>query len=310
MPLVPRHPVVVVPPTSDGLKITLSAIGNGLTVNKKGRPLLPRPFVFQCPPLEEFQIAHTFNFGTYDTIDNDQFVRRGSRQLDTWSFDTLVMYLGRDIHGHHGPSWVPFPTHQPHTDHQFYRPEWYRGQLIDLLAAGSPFRFVAAFQKSTTIRRAYAVLTAFNEVYKHGEGDAIYLSGVSFTEWRDPGDATKKKGKHAKLPAHVFFRHTGGRYVAYEKNTRHRIPTRGGTGSTLSDLARWFYGDGTKWRQIARANHLKGGSGNTPILKHWRPHKLKHPERVVLIVPKESQQRSKPTDPPKGPTKRPKRATR
>lgn len=290
MPLVPVHPLPQEAPRSDGLKITLSGIGNGLTVNAKGRPLLPHPFVFQCPPLEEFQISHVFNFGTYDTINNDQFNRRGSRQLDTWTFDTLALYMGRDIHGHSAPSFVPYPTHQPHTDHQFYPPEWYRGQLVDLLTAGSPFRMVMAFHKSTTIRRTFAVLTAFNEVYKHGEGDSIYFEGVAFSEWRDPGDATKQKGKHTKLPAHVRFRFTGGRYVAYEANTGHRIPTRGGKGTTLADLARWFYGDGTEWRHIAKANklgHIRSGSGNTPIFKHWYPHRLKHGKpNVVMKVPK------------------------
>jgi hypothetical protein len=287
--LVPKYPLVTQAPTSDGLKITLSGLGNGLTVNKQGRPLLPHPFVFQCPPLDQFQIAHTFNFGTYDTIDNDQFIRRGSRQLDTWQFDTLAMYLGVDHRGHHAPSWVPFPRPEHATGKKVHPPEWYRGQLWDLLNAGSPFLFVAAFHRSTTIRRAFAVLTGFSEVYKHGEGDAIYFAGVSFSEWRDPDDATKKKRGHTKLPAHVRFRFTAGRYVAYEANTNHNIPTRGGKGSTLSDLARWFYGDGTKWRQIAKANKLKGGDGNTAIFKHWYPHRKAHGKpNVTMTIPKET----------------------
>ena len=230
---------------ADGLKITLSKIGGGLTVNKQGRPLLTKPFVFQCPPLEEFQIAHSQNFGTYDTIDDDQFIRRGSRQLDTWQYDTLMMYLGANAQGHYGPSWVPYPTKEPGGT-QYYSPEWYRGQLWDLHDAGAPFRFVAAFHQSTTIRRAYAVLTGFSEVYKHGEGDAIYLAGVTFSEWRDPGDATapKKRGS-TKLPAHVKFQITGAVYLAYDANTGLLIapphakpsPTTQYRDTRLSDLA-------------------------------------------------------------------------
>ena len=273
---------------TDGLKVTLSALGNGLTVNKQGRALLPKPFVFQCPPLEEFQIAHTQSFGTYDTIDDDQYSRHGSRQLDTWQFDTLAMYLGEDVQGHYAPQWVPYPTPEP-TGNQYYPPEWYRQQLWDLHNAGAPFRFVAAFRLSTTIRRAYAVLTGFNEVYKHGEGDTIYFSSVAFSEWRDPGDATQpKKRGSTKLPAHVRFRFTAGRYVAYEINGGRNVPTRGGAGTTLSDLARYFYGDGTKWRLIAKANHLKGGDGKTQIFKHWYPHRLARGKpNVTMVIPKE-----------------------
>lgn len=274
---------------TDGLKVTLSGLGNGLTVNKAGRELLPVPFVFQCPPLEEYSIAHAQNFGTYDTIDDDQFIRRGSRQLDTWQFDTLVMYLGVDANGNYSPGWVPHPTREPNSS-QYYRPEWYRDQLWDLHDAGSPFRFVAAFTRSTTIRATYAVLTGFSEVYKHGEGDAIYFTGVTFTEWRDPGGATTPRRGHTKLPAHVKFRSTGGHYIAYEANTGVTIPHRG-TATTLADLARWFYGDGTKWRLIAKANHLKGGDGNALIFSHWYPHRLSGGKpNVTMTVPQQPKQ--------------------
>jgi hypothetical protein len=286
MPLVPVHPKPRHPPHADGLKITLSGIGNGLTVNKQGRPLLQPPFVFQCPPLEQFEIVHSQNFGTYDTIDDDQFNRRGSRQLDTWVFDTLVMYLGEDDVGHHAPSWVPFPTPERAKGKAIHPPEWYRTQLVDLLNAGSPFRFVAAFSGSSLVRRTFAVLTGFSEVYKHGEGDAIYFAGVSFSEWRDPGNASKVKLK--KVPGQVRFRITGGQYMAYEANTKHSIPARGKQGSTLSDLARWYYGDASKWRLIAKANNLKGGSGTTPIFTHWYPHKLARGEpNVTMNIPQE-----------------------
>jgi hypothetical protein len=273
---------------ADGLKVTISAIGNGLTVNKRGRALLPHPFVFQCPPLEEFQIAHVFNMGTYDTIDDDQFLRRGSRQLDTWSFDTLAMYLGVGPHGHYQPDWVPYPTHERHS-RQYHRPEWYKDQLVDLHNAGSPFVFKAAFKQSTTIRRAYAVLTGFNEVYKHGEGDAIYFSGVSFTEWRDPRGSKPTRGS-LKLPAHVRFRLVGGQYIAYDARTNRTIP-HAKPASSLADLARHYYGDASLWRHIAKANHLKGGASTTFIFKRWYPHRLSRGKpNVTMVIPKKPHQ--------------------
>lgn len=287
---------------ADGLKVTISGIGSGLTVDKNGRKLLPVPFIFQCSPLEEFAIAHTFNMGTYDTIDNDQFLRRGSRQLDTWSFDTLAMYLGVVPQTHHvshhkgprkpvrhapnrthAPSWVPYPTREP-QGLQFRRPEWYRDQLVALHNAGAPFRFVASFQDSTTIRRVYAVLTAFNEVYKHGEGDSIYFQSVTFSEWRDPRGGSPSRGTH-RLPAHVKFRQVGSEYIAYDSVSNRNIP-HAHPASTLADLARFYYGDPGKWRQIAHANHLTGGSSTSFIFHHWYPHRLSRGKpNVTMLIP-------------------------
>jgi hypothetical protein len=274
---------------TDGLKITLSAVANGLTVDKNGRALLPKPFIFQCGPLEQYAIQYQINMGMYDTIDNDQFMRRGARQLNTWNFDTLAMYLGVNPNGHYAPLWVPHPTREP-SGNQYHRPEWYRDQLKNLLDAGSPFKYVAAFKNSTTIHSCYAVLTAFQEIHKHGEGDAIYFAGVTFTEWRDPqGESPKPKGA-VKLPAHVRFRigAPNNRYIAYDLANGRNIAIKAKrTGTTLMDLARHFYGDGSKWRQIAQANHLKGGGGNTPIFKHWYPHRISRGKpNVTMTIPK------------------------
>jgi hypothetical protein len=270
---------------SDGVKLTISGIGNGLTVDKNGRPLLPVPFVFQCSPLEEFSIVHAFNFGTYDTIDDDQFVRRGSRQLDTWAFDTMAMYLGDDGYGNHRPAWVPYPTRES-SGSQYQRPEWYRDQLWALFDAGSPFKFAAHFKHSTTIRRTFAVLTAFNEVYKHGEGDTIYFQGVSFQEWRDPRGQTVPSRGTLRLPAHVRFRSIGGHYIAYDTATNRNIP-HAKAASTLADLAHFYYGDASKWRQIATANHLKGGGSTSYIFSRWYPHRLSSGKpNVTMVVPR------------------------
>lgn len=331
--------------TWDGLKITLSGINPGLTVDVNGRALLPTPLILQCPPLEQYTIAHTFNQGTYDTIDDDQFMRRGSRQLDTWTFDTLAMYMGNDANGNYTPDWVPFPKHEEmlytteriqkyqgrtitdnstsakcqragcghwHEYHtktigkvttactrcscqafiapktyvedlvttasrrvqqgwQMYRPEWYAMQLRSLFYAGAPFRYVAEFLNSTTLHRAFAVITAFNEDYKHGEGDSIYFSGLSFMEWRDPSGVTAPP---PRFPAHIKFKSqavTGGvRFIAYDISNGQNIKTQSKTkGTTFCDLARSFYGNASLWRTIAKANKCNGGDGNLPIFTRW-----------------------------------------
>src|SRR5436305_15032779 len=95
---------------AEGMKITLSGLGGGLTVDAHGTPLLPQNFVFQCPPLEAFKIVRAFSMGNYDTIEDGQFTRRGGRQLMTWSIDSLVMDIGVTEDGsRQSPGWVPFP---------------------------------------------------------------------------------------------------------------------------------------------------------------------------------------------------------
>lgn len=291
----------------DGLKITLAGIGGGLTVDKNGRALLPTPLVFQCPPLETYQITHAFNFGTYDTIDDDQYSRRGSRQLRTWQFDTLIMYMGvqmaptsfvqdprvmKPTSQHFvglTPSWVPYPRKQPGAanQHQQRRPEWYVDQIRNIFVAGAPFKYTAAFKNSTVIHMTYATLTGFTEDYKHGEGDAIYLDAVSFMEWRDPRGKTPQGT--AKLPAHVRFRKAppNNRYIAYDIKTNKNIKTKAArTGTTFADLARHYYGNGTQWRHIMKANKCKGGSGNVPIFTHWYPKRLSRGKpNVTVTVP-------------------------
>ena len=160
---------------SDGLKIELSAMPNGLTVTPDGRKLLSTPFVFQCSPLEEFRISHTFNFGTYDTITKGQRSRWGSRQLDVWQFDTLALYLD-PWQGKVFPEWVPYPN-AILTAH-IGTPMWYRLQLWDLLNAGCPMRFRAWMPGDEgAVRLAYATLTAFTESYKAGRDRRDLLHG-------------------------------------------------------------------------------------------------------------------------------------
>jgi hypothetical protein len=282
-----KHDPPPAPP--DGVKVTLSAIGGGLTVDKEGRALLPQAFVFQCGPLEQYTLSHNFNMGTYDTIDDDQFARRGSRQLDTWSFDTLAMYLGTTKDGkHYLPGWVPYPTKMP-GGQQYRRPEWYVEQLRTLFEAGAPFRYVAAFKDSTTIHSTYALLTAFNEDYRHGEGDAIYLSAVSFMEWRDPRGSRVPKQTVLRLPGRVYFKANNlvenGPFLAWDDQIGQIGPRD--KPCSLSDLAHFYYHDPGEWRTIAKANDLHGGSGNAAIYQTWGPKGSRKPTGWFLIVPKQ-----------------------
>lgn len=266
----------------EGMKITLSGIGGGLTRDKAGKMLLPVPFVFQCPPLEEYKVTHAFSMGTYDTIEEGQFVRRGSRQLATWQFDTLVMGIAVNEPGtRQSPGWAAFP--------KFDRPgvptalQWYVEQLVALHDAGSPFHFTAQFQSAPgafdeayyalgPVTSMHALLLGFSQAHKHGEADAVYLEGVSFQEWRDPTITQRGLGGPPatdKPPTSCTLRQDGR--VLTEK---HELIPKQKRHATLHDLSKFFYHHPAGWRNIATANNLHGGGANIGLVKFAKYHKI------------------------------------
>lgn len=292
----------------EGLKITLSALP-GLTVDENGKQLLRQDFVFQCPPLEEFKVARAYVFGNYDTIEDGQFTRRGSRQLKTWQFDTLVMEMGTTTHARNGqfipagrlatadgrtdpavrlapqfdatarrsPGWVPFPVYDGSTRLPV-PPAWFVKQLDAVHDAGCPFKLVAswaggrddkAFNQSADslgpVLNTSAVMLGFTEGHKHGEGDAVYLESMSFSEWRNPTIARLGLGKSKQGPFKVKLYNNGTGMLSNGKLLKGPNGNID-TGVTAAWLSKHFYGDPGFWRQIFKANRLSGGSANTRLV--------------------------------------------
>lgn len=292
---------------AEGLLIKLSEIP-GLTVDGNGKRLLTSPFVFQCPPMNEFKVTRQYTFGNYDTIYDGQYTRRGSLQLKVWSFDTLAMYLGvnADNPHRHEPRWVPFANYDGKTFMQWQgqtigvnrptTPEWYARQLANLHFSGAPFKFSASWAATKSdfsldgasiepVILTNATLLQYDEDYKAGEGDAIYFEGCSFQEWKDPTIKQSGLGKPkgaTHLPAWVNLYPTG----ACRDSAGQRIPKSGDC--TLADLARHFYGEPSDWRLIARANHLTGGAANTKLIDFPRlrfPAHSRKPRSRRLTIP-------------------------
>jgi hypothetical protein len=245
--------------------------------------------------MDEFKIVNEITMGNYDTIEQGQFTRRGSRQLKTWQFDSLVMEIGLNqigpLSGLHDsppsvagtrqvPGWVPFPKFDaPGVPSALH---WYIDQIQALHDAGCPFMFTAQFQTETSLLSQAAtsfgplislpaVLLGFTEGHKHGEGDAIYIEGISFSEWRDPTTSQKALGQgggHAAdaPPTAVILYRSGT--VTSTNGTVIPVQPKGKTKqTTLNDLAKFFYHDTSAWRDIANANGLTGGAGSTSMLK-------------------------------------------
>lgn len=194
------------------------------------------------------------------------------------------------------PGWVPFPQVDGGTGRPF-PPDWWAGQLQKVFNAGAPFRFTAGYRGvPAPIISCPAVLLQYNEAYEAGEDDAIYFKGLQFSEWRKPvlsehheGKPTNRKG-HGSGDQWVTLYTTGHNAGACLDVNGKRIPKKGDT--TLAILAHHFYGEPGEWRDIARANNLKGGSQNQSLVKFPRfstsrakTYKVKIPTPKTSLAP-------------------------
>lgn len=255
-----------------GLRVHLSSVP-GITEGG----LLTTPFVFQCPPMDEFSVDYSFSHADYDTATAGQFSRPGGLQLRTTSFDTLF---------------VDFASFAITED--FPPIEDMTADLIELCETGSPFLLTVAHQLppggfsnwGLTLAgpelQMYATLRTVRVTERAGEGDARY-SNVSFVEYRDPVVATFRLGKQVKRP--------GGK--TFPRGVTMGPDGKGVTDKgfllqdvlTLSSLARSFYGkaEGAKW--IAAANGLTDWGSNTPLIQHVRFGPNNRPIGGKLTIP-------------------------
>lgn len=164
-----------VPPATEGLRVIVRRI-RGLTP----RGLLTVPFLFQCPPLENFDEQYSYNHNDYMTAFAGERSRPAGRQLATFQFETLVL---DDI-----PSWALNQEYMPH-------PILVKRELMRIHDNGYPFQLlihqmplwgyydvnVAATLRSLTVSQ------------KHGESDARYFQ-MQFREFRDTRIVQRRKG--------------------------------------------------------------------------------------------------------------------
>lgn len=222
--------------------------------------LIDQGFVFPAPPLNELARSLTYNWADYDTVAAGQFSRASGMQLQTISFDTIV--VADDY------PWV------------FYNPLRSRGwdqeevvqQLGNVLRAATPFWLII---ESVTYKpdnsglasdvtysfgptpwlKMMATLRTLTPTSNSGEPEALYVN-VGFTEHRIAAINQRKLG-------------TGGSGTG--------VGTKGGAGSralpikvtmaqlagstqynTLQELAVEFYGSAAKWTVIKAANPWLG----------------------------------------------------
>lgn len=263
----------------EGLRVTMEPIP-GVTGEEAfdGRPW----FFFQCPPLEEFAVEESYSYSDYDTIGDGQFSRKGGEQLTTVSFDTLLVESG---------GYTLWDTSADVTPGFYPDVEDMIDWLRSILKAGEPFLLTAAHEIPALGYDSWSLTQIGPELQmpatmrtlrvseKAGEGDARYVS-ASFSEYREAvvGRTRSRRGRKAKAltPDYPLLRKSG---LAYDKLGR-RIGTPPEDPVTLARLARHYYKDEARWRQIAGANNL-GAWGATHALILHRKY-LRGDTRIVI----------------------------
>lgn len=256
---------------NEGLRVHLSKIP-GITEGG----LLAEPFVFQCPPLDEFTVDYAFSHQDYDTATAGQFSRPGGLQLRQTTFDTLFV------------DWGGFTV-----TNDFPPIEELTADLIELCESGSPFLLTIAHQLppggftnwALTLAgpelQMYATLRTLRVIERAGEGDARYAN-VAFVEYRDPVTATFRAGKKVRVGGRTFPRGVtigpDGRGVTDKGFLLADVVT-------LASLARSFYGFASGGALIAKANGLTDWGFNTPLIQHPRFGPNNRPVGGKLTIP-------------------------
>lgn len=243
------YPVTASSDRREGLMVKLSRIRG---VTKKGS--LKSPYVFQCPPLDEFTTNYAHERTTY-RAKAGEFSRLAGRNLRTVQFNTLAV---------HWAPWVLYPdTTRGDLD-------YFTSRLRRIVEGGIVFRFQATHLRSSHedawLADWPATLISFSTTEKAGENDARYFD-VQFQEWRDPWVGRERLG------------HPRKRYGFKDFPRTHTLDKD----DDLYALAKKYYGATVGWRWIANRNGLTKWGPNKPLVQHGR---FKPGSKITIPDPK------------------------
>lgn len=230
---------------------------------KTKKELLKRPFYFQNGPLDSFGWEKSHAWEDYVTITRGTFTREGGRELKTITFNSLVV--------DYNPSWAALAGGQHHRPGNSSTRDEPGGEapkpiavgdyLERLLDSGTPFRLIArnaALWGRPEIDMAVS-LRSVNVVERAGEVDSRYFD-LSFTEYREPRMKRRGYGKDKDLPVRLTIDRDGVAYEDDGKKKPEKNPEKIGSPSnpaTLRRIAKKYYHDSGKWREIAQKNGIK-----------------------------------------------------
>jgi hypothetical protein len=236
-PILPRLPVPDPEPQGWGMRITLSAVA-GITPSALDKLL---PFAFQVPPVNSFPINRSYPWSDYDPIEGGQRSRRGSKQLERYSWRTLFTADLASWTLLHGRGFTPNPLEMLARLDRIATLSQQAGVPI-FLQARHP-KLWDRFDVNTP-----ATIRSLNSE-EGDDWDTRYVD-IELVQWRDTSLQAKRMGggstRNSKLPVTLVA---------------NRLPV---TQNTLYELAKVYYGDPTEWRRIAKENGLtSGGSENS-----------------------------------------------
>lgn len=191
------------------------------------------PFQFQVPPLNSMPINRSYPWSDYDPIEGGQRSRRGSLQLQTYSWRTLFTADVASWTLLHGEGFTPNPLEMIDRLDLIARLSQRLGVPI-FLTARHP-KLWSRYDVSTP-----ATLRSLNSEEVEGEWDTRYVD-VQFVQWRDTSLQAKQMSggsRSSRLPVTLTAR-------ALPEGQR-----------TMYDLAAHWYTDPTEWVRIAKENGL------------------------------------------------------
>lgn len=215
-----------------GIYVVLAPV-KGLTPNGVFRN--NKPFAFQCPPMNEFGEGGGYNHQDYQTVGAGEHTSSVGRQLRTCQFDTIFMDSEPEFALAHDGS-GRYPAQRALKD------------LCAIRDHGKPFHLIvhqSNFQGGYEIDYAATLRSVSWHV---SEPDAYYVT-VAFTEFSTPDIQEFLAGSNVnpKLPASLPVKN---------------LPSNR---NTMAKMAKFYYGDPSKWRVIAAKNGLTNVAMNTTI---------------------------------------------
>lgn len=241
--------------------------------------LIDQGFVFPAPPLNQLLRQLNYNWSDYDTVSAGQFSRPSGMQLQTISFDTII--VADDY------PWV------------FYNPLRSRGwdqneverQLGKVLRSATPFWLIiedVTYKPDSSgtatgisydfgpkpVLKMMATLRQLTPQVNAGEPEAIYVN-ASFTEHRIAGLTQRKLGNGGSGTGVGTKGGDNSRSLPALIGMQVFQATPPPPATTLQDLAVTYYGSAAKWQNIKAANPWLGNITATHDLGTWDTAALK-----------------------------------
>lgn len=209
------------------------------------RDVLRQPFTLPVVIGDSFTVEEEALWEDFDTVGAGRFSAPAAGEhaeaLKTISTEALTMKWS--------PKWMTAPDQDPRAVLRTLRKILHKRAVFDLIVIRKPSPDFSEFSGFASLRRLSIVV-------KRGEPDTRYIS-MDLSQHRRISSRRRRHGKGADLPTTALLTN----------------------GDTLRSLALHYYGTGSLWKLIARANGIKNWGSEDPLVKMGR---YKPGDRIVI----------------------------